>query len=252
MRNLFSRRFVALWAVLALLVFGLPGAALAAEAESPTESGWVEQETGTGGSGGGSSEVQSGSSLGSGAGAAPKPEPDPEPVETMPPPKPEPTTPQPSAEETSGEAAKAEEEATTTTEEVVPDPVVEKPEPAPLAGGTAVVGTAVAGVSAESGLEPLVATSTNAGDAAGGSSFSGSAVALIVVFALLFAGLIGFFGLRHLRQRYRWRREANEWRAAVRKLDPDERPQLKVRRAAGEGANGRPAAPTGAPPAKVH
>jgi hypothetical protein len=224
MRNLFSRRFTAIWAVFALLLIaGVPGAS-GAEAEAPSESGWVEQEAGTGGADGGSSEAEQGSSLGSGGGSVPAPEPEPEPVESSPPPKPEPTTPEPSSEEepstTSSEDEEAE-EAASAEEEVAAAPVVEKPEPKPLAGGTALVGSAVLGVSAEANLAPLVSSPTNFGDAEGGSSFGSTGVAFLALVVLVFAAVGGWFGLRRWRHSHRLRREAAEWKAAVRRLGPD-------------------------------
>jgi outer membrane biosynthesis protein TonB len=221
MRNLFSPRFAALWAVAALLlILGAP-AAFATAAEAPSESGWVEQESGTGGADDGSSEAEQGSSLGSG-GSAPAPEPDPEPVVSSPPPTPEPTTPEPSAEEKSDATSSEEEEEAAAEEEVTPAPVVEEPEPPkPLAGGTAPVGSAVLGVSAEASLAPLVSSPTNFGDTEGSSAFGSAGVAFLAIVALLFAGVAGWFGLRRWRHSHRLRREAAEWKAAVRRLDPD-------------------------------
>lgn len=260
MSNPFSIRPVALWVTAAALLLALSGTALAAEGEDPTESGWVEQEAGAPGSEGGPSEVRRGSSLGSGAGVAPTPEPQ----IVDPAPTPEPGTvpdasapPEVGAERVPIKTADAESERTTTTDELAPAPLVATTERrAPLAGGTAAVGAPVAPSpppsSTESGLEALVATSTKDVSAARGSSLSGSALIPMGVVALLFAGLFGYFGVRRLSRRHRWQREAAEWQSAVRRLDDEVRPQLKVRRVAGDEAAGSRAARTGVPPAKVH
>lgn len=242
--------------VVALLAFVLPATAFAAEAESPSSgSGWVAPEGSGSSSGGGSSEAEQGSSLGSG-GSKPAPEPESEPVESSPPPVTESFTPEPTTEEATTTDTTPEETSPEVVEAPVAPPVAEKPDPrSELAGGTAPVGTAVLGASAASAgsdaATPLVATPepTEAGESdSGGLNLYSPAVSLGIVLAFVLAGLAGRFILHRWRRRKSYNREAAEWQAAVRRLDP-EQPKLTLVR--GDGANGRPPAPAGTPPAKV-
>jgi hypothetical protein len=243
--------------VVALLALALPPAALAAEAEAPSSgSGWVGQEGAGGAAGDGSSEVQQGSSLGSGAGSAPAPEPEPQPVESSPPPVSEPVVPEPvtaEAEPTTTTTAPAETSSEVAAAPVAP--VVEKPDPSSeLAGGTAPVGSAVLGASAASSTPPLAApASPAAGDSgsdSGGLNLYSPGVSLAIVLGFVLVGLAGRFALHRWRRRKTYNREAAEWRAAVRRLDP-EQPKLTVLPSVGDEAGRRPAAPADSPPAKV-
>lgn len=241
--------------VVALFVLALPATALAAEAEAPSSgSGWVAPEGSGGGSGGGPTEAEQGSSLGSGGGSAPDPEPESTPVESSPPPVSEPVvTPEPSAGEAATTTTTPEGASSEVVEEPVAPPVAPKPDPSSeLTGGTAPVGSAVLGASAASATPPVAAAvSTDSGESdSGGLNLYSPAVSLAIVLAFVLAGLAGRFALHRWRRRKSYNREAAEWQAAVRRLDP-EQPKLTLVRGSGDGANGRPPAPAGSPPAKV-
>lgn len=218
------RRFLSavLTVALAVLVFCLPTAALAAEeptpesgATPPPNGGWVEPDPGSEGSEG-DSEVESGSSLGSGGDSAPAPKPEPSGSGSAPAPAPPPVVETPTVEE--GTESTPATETPEVTEEVVPAPAAEKPKPKPSVGG----GAAVLGVSTSSAEEAAknLAPSVPVADLAdqGGS---GSSLALLVfacLLALALAAGAGRFGLQRRRRRRRWDQEAAEWQAAVRRL----------------------------------
>jgi len=236
--------------VVALFALALPATALAAEAVAPPAgSGWVGQEGAGGGAGGGSSEAQQGSSLGSGGGSTPAPEPEPQPVESSPPPAPEPIVSEVSPEAVAP-TPRVEEPSAAVAEAPVA-PVAEKPDPrSELMGGTAPVGTAVLGASAASASDaasplPLaVSPDFSESSDSGGLNLYSPGVSLAIVFGFVLAGLAGRFALRRWRRRQRFNREAAEWQAAVRQLEPPPAAPLRRRPAAGSPSQSpdRPAA----------